>query len=144
MPQDKPEGYHNVQPYLVVPGAAGFIQFLKQVLDAEETFRLPSPSGENLLHAEMRVGDSIIMLADPGPGEAPFPARLLVYVADPDETYRRAMAAGATSIAEPADMFFGERAASVLDPYGNHWNFHARGEPVPPDEFQKRVEELYG
>jgi len=98
-----PEGYHTVTPYLIVEGAAGLIDFLKQAFDAEEVVRMPGKDG-TVGHAEVRIGDSMIMLAD---AQAEYPAKphmICLYVEDADATYRRAIAAGATSIKEPADQ----------------------------------------
>ena len=136
-----PDGYHSVTPYLVVNGAAKLIDFMKDVLGAEEIFRMDSPTGVG--HAELRVGDSIVMLADAegsATGKAS-PAMLHIYVNDVDATYGRALAAGATSLREPADQFYGDRSGGVEDGFGNQWWFATHIEDVPPEEMERRAAE---
>ncbi len=136
-----PDGYHSVTPYLTVNGAAKLIEFMKDVLGAEEAFRMESPAG--IGHAEMRIGDSMVMLADAA-GSATgkeYPAMLHVYVEDVDATYRRALAAGCKSTREPADQFYGDRSAGVEDAFGNQWWFATHIEDVPPDEMERRAAE---
>jgi PhnB protein len=134
-----PDGYHSVTPYLVVPGAAGLIDFLKQVFGAREIMRLATPE-DRIGHAELRIGDSLIMLADAQGDHQPTKTMLHVYVADADATYRRALSAGATSEREPADQFYGDRVAGVRDQWGNRWSIATHIEDVPPDELQRRAE----
>jgi uncharacterized glyoxalase superfamily protein PhnB len=114
---------------------------MKDVLGAEEMFRMDSPTGVG--HAELRVGDSVVMLAD-AQGSATgkvAPAMLHIYVEDVDATYRRALAAGATSLREPADQFYGDRSGGVEDGFGNQWWFATHIEDVPPDEMERRAAE---
>jgi uncharacterized glyoxalase superfamily protein PhnB len=135
-----PEGYNSVTPYLIVEGAAGLIDFAKTALDAEETFRMPGPGGQ-LMHAEIKIGDSMVMLADSmGADNPPMPAMIHLYVPDVDSYYKRALAAGATSLREPADQFYGDRSAGVADPFGNRWWLATHVEDVPPEEMAKRAE----
>jgi PhnB protein len=113
-----PDQYHSLQPYLLVEGAADLIRFLQATFDAEEALRMPQPDGR-IGHAEMRVGDSMVMLADASTAEGsgePMPSTVMTCVADADATYRRALEAGATSLREPTDMFYGDRSAGVVDP----------------------------
>lgn len=134
-----PEGYHSVTPYLVVEGAGALIDFAKQALDAEETFRMPGPQGQ-IMHAELRLGDSMVMLADAsGADNPPMPAMIHLYVPDVDSYYKRALAAGATSLREPADQFYGDRSAGVQDKFGNRWWLATHVEDVPADEMEKRA-----
>ena len=112
----KPEGFHSVTPYLHVKGAAEFIDFLKRAFGAEELMRVHQPDG-TIAHAQMRVSGSIIELAD----FTPSPASIWLFVDDVDATYERALKAGATSIHGPMDQDYGNREASVKDPFGNHW-----------------------
>src|SRR5215469_3035588 len=114
-----PEGYHSVTPMLVVKGAAKLIDFMKEAFDAEEAFRMPSPSGE-IMHAEVKVGDSVVMLND-AMRQSPNNSSLFLYVTDVDSVYQRALKAGATSLSAPANMFWGDRMAQVTDPFGNQW-----------------------
>jgi PhnB protein len=133
-----PKGYHSVTPYLVVQGAEGVIEFAKRALGAEERMRLPGPDGR-IGHAEIQVGDSIVMLADsPEPGDT-MPAMLHVYLEDVDGVYRRAIEAGGTSLREPKDEFYGDRMAGVQDPAGNKWYFATHVEDVPPEEMDRRA-----
>lgn len=117
----KPGGYTSVAPYLMVPEAQRVIAFLKQVFDATELRRFDGPGGR-VMHAEVRLDDTVVMLADATPEYPAFPAWMHVYVRDVDDTYRRALAAGATSVQEPTrregdpDMRGG-----VTDPAGNIW-----------------------
>lgn len=134
-----PDGYHTVTPYLIVPGAAKLIEFMKQAFGAKETERMPQPDG-TIMHAEVRIGDSVVMLADAGGQFKPRPAAIHLYVNDADATYKRALQAGATSLREPADQFYGDRSAGVADPVGNHWWIATHKEDVPREELAKRAE----
>jgi PhnB protein len=133
-----PEGYRSVTPYLIVSGAAKVLDFVKETFDATETFRMPGPEG-TIAHAEFRIGDSILMISDGGEMYPPMPCSLYVYVNDVDETYKRALKAGATSVKEPADQFYGDRSASVKDSCGNLWGIGTHIEDVPPDELERRA-----
>jgi PhnB protein len=136
----RPDGYHAVTPYLVVAGAARVIDFLKQAFDAQEVMRLAAPEGR-IGHAEMRIGDSLVMLADAHDGHPPMQAMLHVYVDDADATYRRALAAGATSVQAPTDQFYGDRSGGVKDSGGNLWWIATHIEDVAPDELRRRAEQ---
>jgi uncharacterized glyoxalase superfamily protein PhnB len=115
-----PEGYSTVSPYLIVDGAEGTIAFLKAVLGAVEIRRFPDPGGR-IIHAEVRVGDSVIMIADGAEGWPPVAAHVHVYVPDVDATYRRALDAGATSVQEPVRKDDEDRRGGVKDPGGTTW-----------------------
>ena len=134
-----PDGYHTVTPYLIVPGAAKLIDFLKQAFDARESFRMASPEGR-IMHAEVRIGDSVVMMSDTGQEAQPRPCMIYLYVNDVDATYKRALQAGATSLREPANQFYGDRSAAVKDPVGNDWGIATHVEDVPPEEIEKRAE----
>jgi uncharacterized glyoxalase superfamily protein PhnB len=138
--KSRPDGYHSVTPYLVVTGAAKVIEFLKQALNAEEIMRLAAPGGR-IGHAEMRIGDSVVMLADAHGEHQPMPAMLHLYVDDADATYQRALASGATSVQAPTDQFYGDRSGGVRDSAGNLWWIATHIEDVPPDELRRRAEE---
>ncbi len=130
-----PEGYHTITPYLVVQDAPGLIDFTRLVFNAEEKFRAIGSAGG--VHAELRLGDSMLMMGGGAPDLAwqgqTSPGALHVYVEDTDEVYRRALAAGAEAIAAPEDHPYGERGASVRDPFGNHWYIAtAKGESYTP------------
>ena len=116
----KPEGYSSVAVYLMADGAQRVIDFVKQTFDAEELRRSDNPDG-SIMHAEVRIDDTIVMLADAG-GEFPaFPVWLHVYVPDVDATYRRALAAGGVSVQEPQQQNDPDRRGGVRDPAGNTW-----------------------
>jgi len=133
-----PKGYHTVTPSLVVKGAAKLIDFIKAAFGGEEIMRMPAPSGE-IMHAEVRIGDSVIMLND-AMQQPPTTSTLFLYVPDVDALYKRAVKAGATPTSEPADMFWGDRMAQVKDHFGNSWGIATHKEDVSPKEMQKRAE----
>ena len=133
-----PDNYHTVTPYLVVPGAAKVIDFLKQTFDAKEVVRMAGPGGA-VMHAEIKVGDSIVMMGEPMGPQPPMPAQLYVYVKDVDAVYKKALAAGAATVREPADQFYGDRNCTVKDPGGNHWGIATHIEDVSPEEMKKRM-----
>ena len=116
----KPEGYPTVSPYLIVDGAAATIAFLEKVFDAVELRRFPDAAGK-LLHAEVRIDDGIVMLADGAEGWPPLPGHVHVYVPDVDATYRRALAAGAVSVQEPVKKDDADRRGGVKDAGGTTW-----------------------
>lgn len=133
-----PEGYHTLTPYLIVHGAGRLIEFLKQALQAEVVFSMPAPDG-TVSHAELRVGDSMLMLGEASDRWPAMPASLYVYVPDCDAAYRRAMEAGAASVMEPADQFYGDRHGGVRDSSGNVWWLATHKEDVPPEEIARRA-----
>ena len=133
-----PEGYHSVTPSLVVNGAAKLIDFMKAAFGAEEAFRMPTPSGE-IMHAEVRIGDSVVMLNDVMGQSSPTTSSLFLYVNDVDGVYQRALKAGASTVSEPANMFWGDRMSVVKDQFGNHWALATHVEDVPPAEIEKRA-----
>lgn len=135
-----PDGYHTVTPYLIVQGADELLDFLKQAFGATETFRMPRPDG-SVAHAEVRIGDSVVMLADAGEQWSAMPAMIHLYVEDCGATYLRALQAGATSLQEPEDQFYGDRSAGVRDPVGSHWWIATHVEDVSEEEMAKRAEE---
>jgi PhnB protein len=135
--QPIPEGYQRVIPYLIVPGVARLIDFLKEAFDAEELSRWPGPAG-TVMHAEVRIVDSRLMMGEPPDGTEAIPGSFHLYVEDTDAVYRRALAAGATSLREPADQFYGDRNAGVKDPAGNSWWISTHVEDVSPEEMERR------
>jgi PhnB protein len=131
-----PEGFHTVTPYLMVPDADALVEFMGRAFAAEETFRARGAHGG--LHVEVRVGDSMVMIGGHEDTE-PRPAAIFLYVDGVDEVYRRALAAGATPIEEPADRpEDGDRRAGVADPFGNAWFIATCIEDVSRAELQKR------
>jgi PhnB protein len=133
-----PKDCHAITPYLLVPDAARLIEFLKQAFDGVERAKLLRPAG-TVLHAQVRVGDSLLMIGEPQPPWQPRPCMLYLYVPDCDATYKRALAAGAKSVSEPADMFFGDRHACVKDVAENDWWIATHIEDVSVEETQKRA-----
>jgi len=134
-----PEGYHTVTPYLAVQGAGKLFDFLKNGLEAKEVYRMAMPDGK-IMHAEVRIGDSKVMLGEAQDPSKVTPANLYVYVNDCDASYKRALHAGATAVREPADQFYGDRSGTVKDAFGNYWSFATHKEDVPPDEMKRRAE----
>jgi len=134
----KPEGYQSVIPYLHVEGAAKLIAFMKEVFDAKEIAVYPRPDG-SVGHAALRIGDSIVELADGGEEWPAMPCALQVYVPDADAAYYRALKAGATSLLQPANQFYGDRTASVRDSCGNNWYIATQIEVVGREEVDKRI-----
>ena len=133
-----PEGYHTVTPYLVVEGAARLIDFMKEAFGAEEVFRMPGKDG-TVGHAEVRIGDSMMMLADAGEEHRARPSMICLYVEDVDATYQRAIAAGATSLSEPANQFYGDRSGGVTEASGMQWWISTHVEDVAPEELARRA-----
>ena len=133
-----PEGYHTVTPYLVVHGVAQLIDFLKQVFAAEELSRMARPDG-TIMHAEVKIGDSRVMMGEASGNFEPMPAMLHLYVEDTDTVYQRALRAGATSLREPEDQFYGDRLGGVGDAFGNQWWLATHIEDVSPEEMAKRA-----
>ena len=132
-----PDGFHTATPELNVKGVAKLIDFMKQAFGAQELMRMPGPGGA-IMHAEVKIGDSIIMMAD-AVRDAPMPGSIFLYVKDVDATYKQALKAGATSVLEPTDMFWGDRFARVKDASGNAWGIATHKEDVPPEEMPKRA-----
>lgn len=146
-----PAGYHSVTPYLVMREAARAIEFYKQAFDATELFRLDAPGGR-IGHAELRIGDSVVMLADESPemghrgpqalgGSA---VSLLVYLEDVDGQFDRAVHAGAKVLRPIADQFYGDRSGMLEDPFGHVWTLATHKEDVPHEELMRRVQAARG
>lgn len=146
-----PDGYHSVTPYLVIKGAAEAIDHYIQVFEASEVMRLVGPDGR-IGHAELKIGDSRVMLADEHPEMdvlAPAePGRagvsILLYVENVDEVVDRAIEAGAQIERPLCDQFYGDRSATLIDPFGHMWTVATHIEDVSPEEIQRRMEEMMG
>lgn len=142
-----PAGYHSVTPYLIVADAAKAIAFYAQAFGATELFRLPGPDGK-IMHAEIKIGDSPVMLADEMDGfRGPHalggtPVSLMVYVPDVDRTFAQAVAAGAKEVRAVADQFYGDRLGTLSDPFGHVWSLATHVEDVPPEEIDRRFKEM--
>jgi PhnB protein len=141
-----PKDYPRVTPYLSIDGAADAITFYCDVLGATERVRMPGPGGK-IGHAELEIGNSVIMLADAFPDMgAPTPKALggspvflMVYVEDVDDVHARAIKAGAKELAPVTDQFYGDRSGQFEDPFGHRWNVATHVEDVPPEEMEKRA-----
>jgi len=134
-----PERYHSVTPYLVVQGVPKLLEFMKQTFNSTELERVPRPDG-TISHAEVRIGDSVVMMGEANAQAKPMPTMLYVYVEDVDAVYKRALRAGAKSVRELKDEFYGDRAGGVEDPVGNQWWIATHKEDVSPEELLRRME----
>jgi PhnB protein len=141
-----PEGFHNVTPYLYVRNAAGAIEFYKNVFGATEIMRMPGPDGR-IMHAELRLGDSVVMLADENPHMGimspqtvgGFSAGMMLYVPNVDAVVQKAVENGAKALRPVKDQFYGDRSGSILDPFGHMWTVSTHVEDVAPEEMKKRM-----
>jgi PhnB protein len=141
-----PDGFHNVTPYLYLRGAAGAIEFYKSVFGAAEIMRMPGPDGR-IMHAEIKIGDSIVMLADENPSMGimspqtigGFSGGLHLYVEDADAVIRKAVESGAKQLHPIKNQFYGDRSGTLLDPFGHMWSVATHIEDVPPEEMRKRM-----
>ena len=146
-----PDGYHTATPYLIIGGAGDAIEFYKKAFGATELFRFPSPDGK-IGHAEIKIGDSPIMLADEYPAmgyKGPqtlggSPVSIMIYVADVDTVFSQAVAAGATVKEAVSDKFYGDRMGTVTDPFGHVWHVATHKEDVSLEEMQKRAKAAHG
>jgi PhnB protein len=138
-----PEGYQSVIPYLVATDAVALIEFMKQTFNAQELLRMASPDG-SIGHAELRIGDSVVMLGQAGEQWKAMPCMLYLYVPDTDAVYHRAIAAGGVSVKEPQDQFYGDRTAGVQDICGNQWFIGTHIEDVSPEELDRRFQAARG
>ena len=143
-PNYLPSGYHAVTPYLMIQGAAEAIEWYKKVFGAEETVRMPMPDGK-IAHAEMRIQDSTVMLADEqAQWKSPktlggSPVGLHLYVKDVDTVFNLALQNGATASRPVADQFYGDRLGALVDPFGHTWSVATHIEDVTPEEMKKRM-----
>jgi PhnB protein len=144
-----PDGYHSATPYLIVDGAAQALDFYHRAFGARERMRMPGPGGK-VGHAEIAIGDSVIMLADEHPemgarGPRAFggsPVSLMIYVPDVDATIAAALAAGARLLRPVEDKFYGDRSGTIEDPFGHQWHVGTHTEDVPPEEMARRATAL--
>ena len=140
-----PEGYHSVTPYLIINGAAKAIDFYKKAFGATELFRMEHEG--KVGHAEIKIGDSPIMLADEQPqmgNKSPTtlggtPVSIMIYVSDVDTTFKQAIAAGGEEQKPLKDQFYGDRSGSLKDPFGHVWHVATHKEDVSPEEMEKRL-----
>lgn len=145
-----PQGYHTVTPYLVCNGAAKAIEFYKKAFGAKELFRMPAPDGR-VAHAEIRIGDSPVMLGDEYPEMGAVspstlkgsPVNIFLYVPNVDKSFAQATGAGATVQMPPTDMFWGDRYCKLSDPFGHNWSMATHIEDVSPKEMERRGKEAF-
>lgn len=133
-----PDGYHTVTPYLVVKDARQVMEFVKAAFDATERICMATPDGK-IMHAEVKIGDSIVMLAEAGGAHPPMPGMLHLYVPNVDALYQQAVRAGGKPIREPADQFYGDRSGGVVDASGNQWWISTHKEDVSEEEMARRA-----
>jgi PhnB protein len=136
-----PDGYRTVTPFLNVKGLGKLIDFLKQAFGAEEIMRMPGPDGA-VVHAEVNIGNSRMMLGEIMQQNTPSSSYFYLYVGDADAAYKRALGAGAKSVSEPTDQFWGDRMGTVTDPFGNTWSLATHKEDPTPEEMAKRMAEM--
>jgi len=136
-----PEGFHTVTPYLQVADAGGLIDFVKKAFQAEVFERMEGENGR-VMHAQVRIGDSMIMMGEAMGDCSRMPAMLYLYVPDVDQGHEDALQAGGESIQEPVNMFYGDRSAAVKDAFGNSWWIGTHVEDVSREELQRRATEL--
>jgi PhnB protein len=143
-----PDGYHKITPYLVVKGGAKAIAYYTSVFGAKEFVRMPGEKDGEIGHAELKIGDSVVMLADEtsehrGPeAVGGSPVTLLLYVEDVDTTFARAIAAGGSAIRPVVDQFYGDRSGLLRDPFGHLWMVATHTEDVTPEEMERRIAAL--
>lgn len=136
-----PDGYHTVTPYLVVDDPGAVIEFLKKAFDAQETYAMRGPDGK-VHHAEVKLGSSMLMLGAAHDQWQSRPGNFYLYVEDCDAVYKKAIAAGAKSLGEPANQFYGDRHGGVQDSQGNNWWIGTHIEDVPPEELDRRAQQF--
>ena len=143
-----PKGYHTVTPYLVLDDASRAIEFYKKAFGAQEIMRMQGPAGK-IAHAEIKIGDSPVMISDEMPGASDRSPKSLggsgvgifLYVDDVDSVFNQAVSAGAKAEMPPEDMFWGDRFGKLVDPFGHHWALATHIEDVAPEDMEKRGKE---
>jgi PhnB protein len=146
MAKPVPDGYHTVTPYITVKGAAQAIDFYTRAFGARESERMTAPDGKHVMHAEIRIGDSIVMLSDEFPqmgNRSPqtlggTTGSIFLYVPDVDTAFKRAVDAGAKAIMPPTDMFWGDRFGRLADPFGHEWAMATHKEDLDQEEIRRR------
>jgi uncharacterized glyoxalase superfamily protein PhnB len=146
-----PEGHHSITPHLVVKGASQAIEFYKQAFGAKEVRRLLGPDGKSIIHAEVKIGDSLLFLVDEipemnclGPGSSGgSPVTIHLFVENVDSVFKAALAAGAKERMPVADMFWGDRYGRLLDPFGHEWSVATHKEDLTPEELSKRAQAAF-
>lgn len=145
----KPDGYHTITPHIVCENCAEAIAFYKKAFGAQEVLRMPTPDGSKIMHAEMKIGDSVLMLCDPmTPDCTPDPSSptaigLHLYVDDADATFAQATAAGATEKMPLMDAFWGDRYGQLSDPYGHTWSIATHKQDLTPEQMAQGAQEWF-
>src|SRR5919204_819511 len=146
-----PEGYHSITPYLIVHDAANAIEFYKHAFEAIERYRHFGPDGKSIINAELKIGDSIILLSDEFPmGKCRSPksiggstAMMHIYTEDADRVFNQAISAGAAAIMPVMDMFWGDRYGQIIDPYGHIWSVATHKQDLSQEEIQRAGEAVF-
>jgi PhnB protein len=146
-----PENYHSIIPYLIVRNAANAIEFYKKAFGAEEHFRMQGPDGKSIMHAELKIGDSVFMLSEESPQmdtHSPesiggSPVGMYLYVKDVDSVFDQAISAGATMLYPVKDQFYGDRSGHLKDPFGHIWSVATHKKDLSPEELRKAGEEFF-
>lgn len=147
-----PEGFSTITPHMVIRNASDAIEFYKKAFGAEEIMRMPGPDGNSIMHAEIKIGNSMIMIVDERPDmtKVVSPQKLggstvglTIYCEDADALFQRAIDAGATEMMKPMDMFWGDRYSKVVDPFGHVWEVCTHIEDVSPEECGKRAVDFF-
>ena len=146
-----PEGYHSINPHLIVRNAAQAIEFYKKAFGAEERFRMQGPDGKSIMHAELKIGDSIFMLAEESvemkchspESIGGSPVSMYVYVRDVDAIFNQAVSAGATEMNPVKDQFYGDRSGYLRDPFGHLWSIATHKKDLSPEELRKAGETFF-
>ena len=146
-----PEGYHSINPYLVVRNAARAIEFYKKAFGAEERFRMHGPDGKTIMHADLKIGDSVFMLTEESRDMKSLspesiggsPVSLYVYVEDVDAVFNQAISEGATALYPVRDQFYGDRSGYLKDPFGHLWTIATHKKDLSPDQLRKAGEAFF-
>jgi len=136
-----PEGFHTITPYFIVNDGNKFIGFLKEAFNAVENHRTVTPDGR-IMHAQLKIGDSFVMMGESTGEWKPMPCTIYMYVPDVDSVYNKALNGGAKKLREPANEFYGDRICGIEDTWGNQWWISTHVEDVSPEEMKKREEEM--
>ena len=150
-PKTIPEGYHSINTYLVVKNADKAIQFYKKAFGAEERFRMHGPDGKTIMHADLKIGDSVFMLTEESKEMKSLspesiggsPVTMYVYVKDVDSIYNQAVSEGATVLKPVSDQFYGDRSGYLRDPFGHLWSIATHKKDLSPDELRKAAEVFF-
>jgi PhnB protein len=136
-----PDGFHTITSYFIINNGIRFINFLKEAFNAKEIHRTTTPAGR-IMHAQLKIGDSFIMMGESTEEWKPMPCTIYMYISEVDVIYKQAIKAGAKTLREPVNEFYGDRICGVEDPLGNQWWIASHIEDVSPDEMKRREEDI--